>query len=743
MKKQLGIVASFFFLCMSTLLWEGCCGPRSWSAIRTIDTPSDIPDELGDPVDPPDFAKGGANSMPYQQIDSTKQTGYSKGATYPSPKPYQALTAFNFRAPLAQKSDLADDPPEDNQNNNQNDDQTDQSDKFAPQGQVDQNRETPEPLAPPSQPTRTAPLSSPDQSDNQVPPGQVDQDQEAPGPGAQPVQPAEPPSRPSLMRAPDQSDVEQQVPVPVPVPRAQPIQPPVPSRPALMRAPDQPVNPVPPGQLIRGRGVPGSRTQAIPPPAPPFPRPTPMRPAAAFNKPPSSCRYPCCNELDCKNGVVVTVQNPDMCNLGEQYTLDFDVSAYDDVHDVEVTAYLPEGVSYARSQPEAKVEGRKLTWNFGAMRKDERKSAKVLVNCECEGDQCTCFCASAVPVRCCSLLCARPCLTCEKWGPEEVSPGDCINYTITIRNQGTCAAEDVVVTDTVPEGLEHSSCLNTLTYKLGCLGPGETKKINLAFTAVKRGRVCNTAVVTASNAESTSCQWCTNVFLECLEISKTGTQEQQIGKNAEYQITVSNTGDKLMTDVVVTDTAPFSTSIVSAEGAFVNGRQAVWRIKEIRPGENVTYNLVLTTCTTGCFTNVVEVTNTQGCTGHAEFTTRWRGRPALNVSICDTENPICVGEPTSYCISVVNQGPEPDNNVQVAVRFPREITPVAACGDSNATISGQVVKFAPVNDFGARQTLRYRVDARGRMPGDARVMVEVTSDSVVTPIMQQESTIVN
>lgn len=472
-------------------------------------------------------------------------------------------------------------------------------------------------------------------------------------------------------------------------------------------------------------------------------RPAPVCPPEPFCKPAGKCRYPSSNELNCRDGITVTARNPNMCMLGEQYPLDFDVRACDDVCDVVVTTHLPEGVSFVRSQPEAKIEGNKLTWNFGAMKKGECRPAKVWVKCECEGEQCACFCATAVPVRFCSLLCAKPLLTCQKCGPEEACPGDCVNYTITVSNRGSCTAEDVVVTDNVPDGLEHSSCQRTLTYKLGSLEPCETKKVNVSFTAVKRGKVCNTAVVTACNADSVSCQACTNICLQCIEISKVGPKEQQIGKNADYQITVTNTGDKPLTDVTVTDIAPSATSIVSATGAAVNGNQAVWRVKEMKPGEKQSFTITLTTCTPGCFTNRVGVTNCQGCEACAEFTTRWKGRPALNVSICDTENPICVGEPTSYCITVVNQGSEPDNNVGITVRFPKEVVPVATTGDTQGSISGQTVTFAPYNNFGPRQTLRYRVDARGKEPGDARVVVEVTSDSVKTPIMQQESTIVN
>lgn len=460
-------------------------------------------------------------------------------------------------------------------------------------------------------------------------------------------------------------------------------------------------------------------------------------------RPAPKCHFPTSNELCCRDGIIVSARNPGMCMLGDQYPLEFDIKACDDVCDVVVTTHLPEGVSFVRSQPEAKVEGRKLTWNIGPMKKGECRPAKVWVKCECEGEQCACFCATAVPVRFCSLLCAKPILTCEKCGPEEVCPGDPVNYTITVTNRGSCTAEDVVVTDNVPDGLEHSSCLRTLTFKLGCLEPCQTKKVNLCFTAVKRGKICNTAVVTACNADSVSCQWCTCVCCCAIDLVKVGPKEQQIGKNADYQITVTNTGDKPLTEVVVTDCAPSSTSIVAANGATVNGNQAVWRLRELKPGEKVSFTITLYTCTPGCFTNRVSVTNCQGCNACAEFTTRWKGRPALNVCIVDTENPICIGEPTSYCVTVVNQGSESDSNVVVTLKFPKEIVPVSATGDTAGTVSGQVVTFAPYNNMGPRQTLRYRVDARAKESGDGRVVVEVTSDSIKTPITQQESTIVN
>lgn len=459
-------------------------------------------------------------------------------------------------------------------------------------------------------------------------------------------------------------------------------------------------------------------------------------------KPLAKCKHPSQAELACVDGIKVYAANPKMCMLGDQYPVEFRIEACKDVCDVVVKAHIPEGVTYMRSEPAAKVDGRTLIWEIGSMQCGQCIPAKVFVRCECEGENCMCFCATAVPVRFCSLLCAKPILTCSKCGPAEVCPGDPVNYTITVTNRGSCTAEDVILTDVVPDGLEHSTCLKKLVYKLGCLQPCETKQVNICFTAVKRGDVTNTAIVSACNADSVSCQWHTCICCCDIQCQKSGPKEVQLGHNADYTITVTNTGDKPLTEVVVTDCAPSQTSIVSAQGAQINGNQAVWRLRELKPGEKVTFSMTLTTCTPGCFTNRVNVNNCQGCCASCEVTTHWKGRPSLCVNLCDTRDPICIGESTSYLIEVNNQGTEPDNKVKVVVNFPANIVPVAVSGDSQGTISGQTVTFAPYDNFAPRQTLRYRVDARAKESGDARVKVEVSTDSIPTPIVNEESTVV-
>jgi len=429
--------------------------------------------------------------------------------------------------------------------------------------------------------------------------------------------------------------------------------------------------------------------------------------------------------------------------LGDQYPIDFDIHACIDVCDVTITTTLPDGVTYVKSTPEAKVNGNQLIWEIGHMDAGQCIAAKVWVKCEREGDLCTCFCVKATPVAFCALLCAKPVLVCEKTATPQVCPGDPIHYTINVTNIGSCTAEEVVVTDTLPDGIDHASGQKTLTFRLGCLEPCQTKKISFCATACQRGTFCNTALVTACNANQTSCEACTCVCCCAMECSKTGPKEVPVGQNAEYQIIVSNTGDLPLHEVVVTDTAPSATSIVNAAGANISGKQAVWKLRELKPGERVSFKITLTTCTPGYFVNRATVTDCEGCNGCCEFGTTWKGRPALCTTVCVSENPICVGETTRFKITVVNKGQEYDSNVVVTVNLPSELEAISSSGATAGKVNGNVVEFAPFPSLAPRQTAEYYVTVKGKASGDARAKVQFKSDSIKSPITEEESVIIN
>lgn len=200
---------------------------------------------------------------------------------------------------------------------------------------------------------------------------------------------------------------------------------------------------------------------------------------------------------------------------------------------------------------------------------------------------------------------------------------------------------------------------------------------------------------------------------------------------------VSNKGDTDLKDVIVTDTAPSATKIVSATGASISGNTATWKLANLEKGGKQTLNVVLTSGTAGTHCNGV-VASAEGLKETAEACTLWKGIPAILLETKDDPDPIQVGENVTYTVRVTNQGTANDNNVKIVAHFGKEIDPVSA--SSGGQVNGKTVTFAPVATLGAKQVVTYTITAKGAAAGDHRLKVDLTSDVLSEPVTHEEST---
>lgn len=437
------------------------------------------------------------------------------------------------------------------------------------------------------------------------------------------------------------------------------------------------------------------------------------------------------------NGVIVRVKTQEICKISEQYPVEYEVTATSDVKDVVLTARLSDNSTYVSSQPEAKVSRNELTWNLGNMTKGQSLSGKVFLKSVKEGDICTCFTVKTISEACCSTMCAKAALACDNTGPDEVCVGQKFNYVVAVANTGTYPAKDVILTVT-----DNDNVNNPQTYTLGTIENGKSKKVSIPVTAAKRGKINYSAVATSSNADRISTDLSTLVVNYSMECTKDGPRNAGIGQRAPYTISLTNTGDRDFHDIVVTEIPHSATKIAAAEGATISDNRAIWRIPTLKAGETSNLKVYLTTRTTGIYTNSTQVASREGFNTTRETTTDWRGRAALDMNMSTSDNSIFTGETTRYKITVTNQGQETDSNVTITAIFPEGLEPVHASGDSQATINGHSVNFAPKNlDHG--QTLTQYVTVKATKRGDLRPKVQVSSDSIKPPITQEESLIVN
>lgn len=431
---------------------------------------------------------------------------------------------------------------------------------------------------------------------------------------------------------------------------------------------------------------------------------------------------------------------PTQATLGSTMEYNIGVTALTQAAGVLVTDTIPAGATYVKSEPEAQVSGSQLTWRLDNMDKGQTRNLKVWLKADKEGELTSCTTVTAIPQGCLSTFVGRPVLAIEKTGPANARLGQDVTYNIVVRNTGSAMAENVVVTDNIPAGLEHASGQRTMSFNVGNLGPNESKQMAVTVKAAQRGRVCNPAVAKSSNAGEVNSEACTVVTQPMLEIVKTGTKEQFIGKTADYQIVVSNPGDTSLTRVVVSDSAPSATRIVSASGAQVTGNQAVWQIAELKGGEKQSFNVTLTSAVAGSQCNRVSANSQEGLTASSEACTLWKGQAAILIEVVDNPDPILVGESTTYTIRVTNQGTADDTNVKIVANFGKEIDPTSAAGETAGSVSGKTVSFAPVARLAPKQVVQWTISAKGVSTGDHRMKTELTSDVLTSPVTEEEST---
>lgn len=405
---------------------------------------------------------------------------------------------------------------------------------------------------------------------------------------------------------------------------------------------------------------------------------------------------------------------------------------------VVVTDKGADGIQFVSSEPAGSG-----SWNVGNIPPGGSKTVKIKAkatktgtfeNCaEVRSDQ-------GATSKCCTKVTASsPKLQIEKRCTEKVTVCDPIEYVITIKNTGDGPARNVQLKDTIPDGLEATSGKD-ISRNIGELPPGQTREIRYSLKATKPGRFTNTASVTADGGLKADASCTTVVSKPVLEVTKTGPDTRFIGRNAEYTITVKNASDTEAKDTVLRDPIPANASFVSATDGGVNENGvAVWRLGTLEPGASKSVKITLKATGMGKIDN--KATATAYCAeASASVSTNVQGIAAILLEVEDIADPIEVGANETYEIVVTNQGSANDTNIVIECTLPPEQKYVSSEGPTQATVSGQVVKFAPLPSLAPKAKATWKVVVQGLKEGDVRFKVKLTSDVLQTSVDETEST---
>ncbi len=412
------------------------------------------------------------------------------------------------------------------------------------------------------------------------------------------------------------------------------------------------------------------------------------------------------------------------------------------VFNVRVDDEIPAGARFLSAEPRPEVHGDRLTWNLGRLDVGAERRINVTIQPVGEGELTAGATATFSATSSLKTLIIRPKLALTVTGPEGIQVGDPVEFQVRVTNVGTGPAMNVVLHDSLPAGLWHNQG-HRIDADLGTLAPGETKIVPLQTTAVKAGPQVNETLVTAADGLKASAQCRVLVTEAILSLRTTGPKRRYLNREAQFNLELANTGSAPAANVLVTDQLPEGLEFVAASegGAHDPATRTVsWKVDTVAPAQKRSLWVKVLAKAPGDLVTRAAVQNPRGRELHAEAALRVEGIAALVCEVVDLENPIEVGAETTYEIRVFNQGTAPSTGMQVMANLPHGMVAKSASGPVPYHVQGQQVVFEPLPKLAPRADTVYRVRVAGLEAGDLRVKVQLTSDQVRVPVIQEEIT---
>ncbi|MGI9517993.1 MAG: hypothetical protein ACR2NP_13150 [Pirellulaceae bacterium] len=411
---------------------------------------------------------------------------------------------------------------------------------------------------------------------------------------------------------------------------------------------------------------------------------------------------------------------------------------------VQVHDFVPQGTRLIEAMPEASPgPGGRISWNLGTLNPGQQVSIKMKLLPERAGNIGSVAHVTLGAQASAQTVCTQPQLAIRHEAPTTVLIGQDVLLNIFVENKGNGAAENVVLQEDVPDGLDFAGGQRELEYPIGTLRPGESRNIQLRLRAAKVGQVRNVLVAHGAGKLQATDNVDVRIIAPQLSLQGEGPNRKFLNRPAKHSFTVANLGTAAATNMQLVAQLPRGLQFVEANNSGQydrNNHAVVWRLAQLDPQKNGTVQLTTMPVTTG--QHEINVT------ASADLNQREQTTQTLSVQqlselyfdIDDTADAIEVGTGTTYNVRVVNQGRIPANNVRIQVDFAQALQPVSVQGSVRNQINGQSVVLEPITALQPGQEILFTISANATAPGDHRTVVKVRSDDREAAVSKEEST---
>jgi len=444
------------------------------------------------------------------------------------------------------------------------------------------------------------------------------------------------------------------------------------------------------------------------------------------------------------NPILIERSGPDQVAAGQEYQYRIRVKnrSSETLSAVEVQEQLPQGLTFVSADPSPTSSARPLKWRMSKLEGGETETIVVTARATETGSFRSCATSSYQMPVCAPVTVVEPMLKLSKSGPSEVLQCETIPYQFKVTNPGTGVAENVVIRETLPEGLVTEDGSRQVEINVGDLQPDETRTETINVKAQNTGSYDNTATaVAAGDLQTDSNKITTVVRKPNLKLAKSGPERLFLGNQATYTIEVQNTGDGEARDTVVKDRIPNGMELVRAsDGGSVSGRVVTWELGTMQPNASETLEVVLKATEKGQVANEVNAMAFCSPDASASAPIAIEGIAAILLETVDLTDPVRVGTNTTYVITATNQGSSDARQVQIEITMEDAMEYVSSSGPTSAQVEGNKITFAPLDSLAPNEEAEWRVVIKAAKADDVRLSTSMTTADRERPVQETEAT---
>ena len=407
------------------------------------------------------------------------------------------------------------------------------------------------------------------------------------------------------------------------------------------------------------------------------------------------------------------------------YTLDYSNSGNGTATGVVLSDEVPAATTFVSATAGGAVSGTTVSWTIGSLAAGTSGTIQLVVqvdsplpngstitNDTARLDSVETVAVSGDPIS--TTVTSSPVLSIAKSdAPDPVAAGDPLTYTLSFTNTGNAGATGVVVTDTLPPGTSFVSATaggtlagGTVTWTIGDLFAGESGSALLVVqvdSPLPDGTTITDANYSIASNETPAVSGATVTTTvtsaPLLSIVLSGAPDPvAAGGTLTYTIDYANGGNADATGVVITDTVPLDTSLVSATaGGTLSGNSVSWAIGNLAAGAAGSVQMVVQV--DNPLPNGTIITNdsagigsneTSPITGAAVSTTV-TFVPVLSLTLNGAPDPVTAGGTLTYTLDYSNSGNGTATGVVLSDEVPAATTFVSAT--AGGAVSGTTVSW--------------------------------------------------